>query len=91
MRKKLWRQEQRYPRGYINNLRTNLRKNDLLNILNILQPLGITSIGQIAKLVEQRTENPNHPSNISDLTPKSVWTSVDISSKCGQYVDKIIL
>ena len=55
------------------------------------QTVGITSIGQIAQLVEQRTENPSPYSNISNLTPKSVWTSVDISSKCGQYVDKIIL
>ena len=27
-------------------------------------------------------------SNISDLTQKSVWISVDISKKCGQNVDK---
>ena len=55
------------------------------------QTLDITSNGQIAQLVEQRTENPWPPSNISNLTPKTEWTSVDISSKCGQYVDKIIL
>ena len=53
-----------------------------------LQTVGITSKGQIAQLVEQRTENPYHPSNINDLSPKSVWTSVDISKKCGQSVDK---
>ena len=29
------------------------------------------------------------PCNISDLSPKSVWTSVDISKKCGQSVDKL--
>ena len=27
--------------------------------------------------------------NINDLAPKTVWTSVDITSKCGQSVDKI--
>ena len=42
----------------VKNLPSNLRTNNLFNILNILQTLGITSIGQIAQLVEQRTENP---------------------------------
>ena len=39
------------------------------------QTLGITSIGQIAQLVEQRAENPYHPSNISDLTSKTMHTN----------------
>ena len=39
------------------------------------QTLGITSIGQIAQLVEQRTENPSSYSNISNLTPKTMHTN----------------
>ena len=39
------------------------------------QTLGITSIGQIAQLVEQRTENPSLSSNISDLSPKTMHTN----------------
>ena len=41
------------------------------------QTLGITSLGQIAQLVEQRTENPCPSSNISDLAPKTVRTIAD--------------
>ena len=36
----------------------NLRTNTIFNILNTLQYLGKPSVGQIAQLVEQRTENP---------------------------------
>ena len=44
--------------GMVKNLRINLRTNALFNFLNILQPLVLLSNGQIAQLVEQRTENP---------------------------------
>ena len=43
----------------------------------------------VAQLVELWIVIPMPPSNISDLTTKTVWTSVDISSKCRQSVDKI--
>ena len=52
------------------------------------QTLGITSIGQIAQLVEQRTENPYHPINISDLTTKTMQTNADKALKCRQNADK---
>ena len=52
------------------------------------QTLGITSIGQIAQLVEQRTENPYHPSNISDLTTKTMQTNADKALECRQNADK---
>ena len=43
----------------------------------------------VAQLVELWIVIPMPPSNIGDLTPKTVWTSVDISKKCGQNVDKL--
>ena len=43
----------------------------------------------VAQLVELWIVIPMLPSDISDLGPKTVWTSVDISSKCGQSVDKM--
>jgi len=43
----------------------------------------------VAQLVELWIVIPMPPSNINDLAPKTVWTSVDITSKCGQSVDKI--
>ena len=39
------------------------------------QTIGITSNGQIAQLVEQRTENPWPSSNISNLSPKTMHTN----------------
>ena len=43
----------------------------------------------VAQLVELWIVIPMSPSDISDLSPKTVWTSVDISSKCRQSVDKV--
>ena len=62
--------------------------NGILNFLNIPQVIGITGMAGVAQLVELWIVIPMPPSNISDLSPKSVWTSVDISKKCGQSVDK---
>ena len=42
----------------------------------------------VDQLVELWIVIPMLPSDISDLSPKTVWTSVDISSKCRQNVDK---
>ena len=42
----------------------------------------------VAQLVELWIVIPMLPSDISDLTPKTVWTNVDIPKKCGQNVDK---
>jgi len=47
-----------------------------------LQTLGITSIGQIAQLVEQRTENPSPYSNISDLAQKTMHTNAYEALEC---------
>ena len=52
------------------------------------QTLGITSIGQIAQLVEQRTENPSLSSNISDLDQKTMQTNADKALECRQNADK---
>ena len=59
----------------VKNLPTNLLTNNLFNIINILQPIGITSNGQIAQLVEQRTENLMNSSNINNLTTIYVRTN----------------
>ena len=42
----------------------------------------------VAQLVELWIVIPMPPSDISDLTPKTMWTNVDIPKKCGQNVDK---
>ena len=42
----------------------------------------------VAQLVELWIVIPMSPSNINNLTPKTVWTNVDIPKKCGQNVDK---
>jgi len=44
--------------------------------------------GQIAQLVEQRTENPSPYSNISDLAPKTMQTNTDKALECRQNADK---
>ena len=56
--------------------------------LEIPQTIGITSNGQIAQLVEQRTENPWPYSNISDLAPKTMQTNTDKALECRQNADK---
>ena len=43
----------------------------------------------VAQLVELWIVIPMLPSDISDLSPKTVRTSVDIPSKCRQSVDKM--
>ena len=43
----------------------------------------------VAQLVELWIVIPMPLSNINDLAPKTVWTNVDISSKCRQSVDKM--
>ena len=43
----------------------------------------------VAHLVELWMVIPMFPSYISDLSTKTVWSSVVISSKWGQSVDKI--
>ena len=55
------------------------------------QTICITSNGQIAQLVEQRTENPALSSNISDLTPKTMQTNADKALECRQNADKFYL
>ena len=46
------------------------------------QTVGITSNGQIAQLVEQRTENPSPYSNISDLAQKTMHTNAYEALEC---------
>ena len=48
--------------------------------------IGITSIGQIAQLVEQRTENPMASSNINDLAVITMYNNVQHSLKCTTNV-----
>ena len=55
----------------------------------IPQVVGATGMAGVAQLVELWIVIPMPPSDISDLSPKTVWTSVDISSKCRQSVDKM--
>ena len=43
----------------------------------------------VAQLVEQRTENPNYHSNISDLTTKTMQTNADKALECRQNADKM--
>ena len=55
--KKLLRLEQPYPKGCMDNADKFANK-WIFQKMGNPQTLGITSIGQIAQLVEQRTENP---------------------------------
>ena len=51
--KKLWRLEQPYPKGCMDSV-----DKWIFQKMGNPQTLGIASVGQIAQLVEQRTENP---------------------------------
>jgi len=72
-----------------NRMQAKMQVNAIFNILNTLQVVGIIVMAGVAQLVELWIVIPMSPSDISDLSPKTVWTSVDISSKCRQSVDKM--
>ena len=64
-----------------------MHTNGLFNIMNTLQVIGVTGMAGVAQLVELWIVIPMLPSDISDLTPKTMWTNVDIPKKCGQNAD----
>jgi len=58
-----------------NRMHTKMHTNGLFNILNNLQVIGITGMAGVAQLVELWIVIPMLPSDISDLSPKSMHTN----------------
>ena len=60
-----------------NRMQTKMQTNGLFNFLHILQVVVITDMAGVAQLVELWIVIPMSPSNISDLTSKTVRTIAD--------------
>ncbi len=71
-----------------NRMWTKVWTNGLFNILNVLQVFGVTGMAGVAQLVELWIVIPMLPSNISDLTPKSMHTNAYEALECRQNADK---
>ena len=71
-----------------NRMHTKMHTNGLFNILNNLQIVGITGMAGVAQLVELWIVIPMPPSDISNLTPKSMQTNADKALECRQNTDK---
>jgi len=64
---------------------------DKWNFKKVKYPQTLANAGGLAgaRTPDHLIKSPMTQSNISDLSPKTVWTSVDISLKCRQSVDKM--
>ena len=75
--------------GMGNRMQTKMQTNGFFSIFNITQTLVIARMAGVAQLVERWIVIPWPPSNISDLTPKSMQTNADKALECRQNADKL--
>ena len=66
-----------------------MRTNAFFNFMHISQIVSLTGMAGVAQLVELWIVIPMPPSNISDLSPKSMQTNADKALECRQNADKM--
>ena len=69
-------------------MHTKMHTNGLFNIMNTLQVIGVTGMAGVAQLVELWIVIPMPPSNISDLSPKTMQANAGKALECRQNADK---